>query len=103
MTPGTRVLICLAVFTLASAGCAPTPEEHAAGQVFDDGLTTVRVKRALLHQDGVRLSDIDISTDNGVVRLSGFVGSDQAARAAEQATRAVAGVKAVQNELRVRP
>lgn len=99
MSIARTLLLCLA---LLASGCAPTAAELAAGQVFDDGVTTARVKRALLHQEGVRLAEVEVATENGVVRLSGLVASDQAQRAAEQATRAVAGVKAVKNDLRVR-
>jgi hyperosmotically inducible protein len=104
---GMRVLRILTAAIVAVSGasqivaCASSTESRAAGQVFDDGLITVKVKRMLFHQEGVRLMDVDVATHGGVVQLSGFVPSEEAARLAEQAARRVDGVKEVKNDLRV--
>jgi osmotically-inducible protein OsmY len=91
------------LLALLAAACASSPEKPATSQVYEDDLTTARVKRALLQEESVRLSDIDVATQKGAVRISGFVSSPEALQAADQAARRVPGVKSVKNELQVRP
>src|SRR5262245_24460470 len=88
---------------LFAAACASSPEKPATMQTYEDDLTTARVKRALLKEESVNLSDIDVATQKGSVRLSGFVSSAEALQAADQAARRVQGVKSVENKLQVRP
>jgi hyperosmotically inducible periplasmic protein len=87
---------------VAMAGCGSAPPQPVAGDAFDDGLITVRVKRALFEQQGVNLNQVEVATQGGRVQLSGFVPDEAAARAAEEAARGVQGVRTVLNELRVR-
>ena len=54
-------------------------------EAYEDDLTTARVKRALLKEESVSLSDIDVVTQKGAVRLSGSVSSAEAMQAADQA------------------
>jgi hyperosmotically inducible protein len=92
------------LLALIAAACASGPDRRAAPtQVYEDDLVTARVKRALLQEEGVSLSDIDVATQKGSVRLSGFVSSAEALQAAGQAARRVQGVKSVKNELHVKP
>lgn len=104
-----RVLRVLLIATAAVlgmaqiAGCASSPGQRDAGQVFDDGLITVKVKRELFHQEGVRLMDVDVNTHGGQVQLSGFVPSEEAKRLAAEAARRVEGVRSVKNDIRVGP
>lgn len=87
---------------VALVGCGSTPPQPVAGDAFDDGLITVRVKRALFEQQGVNLNEVEVATEGGRVQLSGFVLDANAARTAEDAARGVQGVRTVLNELRVR-
>ncbi len=84
-------------------GCASSPQERVAGQVFDDGLITARVKRALFHELGASLHDVEVNTSRGQVQLSGFVPDAEAKRLAEEAARHVEGVKDVRNDIRIAP
>lgn len=101
-----RALIVAAAAFFGAAqiiGCASSPTERSTGQVFDDGLITAKVKRALFHQKGVSIVDIDVNTYRGQVQLSGFVPDAEAKRLAEEAARLVEGVKDVKNDIRIAP
>ena len=91
------------LLALLAAACGSNPEKPATIQAYEDDLITARVKRALLKEESVNLSDIDVATEKGSVRLSGLVSSAEALQAADQAARSVQGVKAVENKLQVRP
>lgn len=85
------------------AGCASQPVPRSTGEVFDDGLITVRVKREIFHQDGVRLLDVSVTTYRGVVQLSGFVDTEEERRLAGEAAWRAQGVRDVKNDLRIAP
>jgi hyperosmotically inducible protein len=83
------------------AGCA-TDSATATVQQADDTGITAGVKAALLGDAGLKANEIDVDTDQGVVRLSGFVGSADDVAAAAAAARTVRGVRSVRNELRLK-
>jgi hyperosmotically inducible protein len=91
------------LLTLLAAACGSSPEKRVTSEVYEDDLVTARVKRALLKEESVNLSGIDVATQRGSVRLSGVVSSAEARQAADQAARRAQGVKSVKNELRVMP
>lgn len=99
-----RVLHGLGAVVLAAvlAGCAAQDGHRSAGQYTDDTATTARVKAALVEADRVSAADVQVETYNGVVQLSGFVPSQDAANAAVKAARDVSGVKEVRNDIQVR-
>lgn len=100
----TLILVTAALLGVAQiTGCASSSSDRAAGQVFDDGLITAKVKRALFRQEGVSILDVDVNTYRGQVQLSGFVPNAEAKRLAEEAARRVEGVKDVKNDIRVAP
>lgn len=72
------------------------------GAKMDDGITTTKVKAALLADSSVKGSDINVETQNGVVQLSGFVDSQTQVDRALQLARDVQGVTKVDNELTVK-
>jgi hyperosmotically inducible periplasmic protein len=75
---------------------------RSAGEVIDDGVVTTKVKAALIADTAVKAHEVNVETREGVVKLSGFVDSNDAkSKAAELAGR-VAGVKQVQNDIRVK-
>jgi len=75
---------------------------HTAGQFIDDTAITTKVKSALAGDSAVKSSDISVTTNQGVVTLSGTVdNSDQKSAAAKDASN-VAGVKDVTNTLNTR-
>jgi osmotically-inducible protein OsmY len=99
------LLAALAAFgALELSGCAATGTERSTGQVLDDSTITAKVKTELAAQAGIaEAAAIDVSTWRGVVQLSGFVDSEQAARRAGELARQVEGVRSVENALRVAP
>lgn len=79
-----------------------TPEAHSKslGAAIDDTVITAKVKANLMHTNGLRHSDIDVTTTNGVVTLEGSATSKEAKSLAESATKSVEGVKSVDNNLK---
>ena len=100
-TVGGCVLIAALLVSLASA-CAPTRTTKSFGEQIDDSLLMARVKSALAQElgsgDSIRT---DVEVFRGRVQLNGFV--DTSAKRAEAAriVRAVRGVSAVDNNLRL--
>lgn len=76
--------------------------KSTAGNVLDDSVVTVKVKSALLADPNTKGSDIAVTTNKGVVQLSGYVDSaDEQARAASVA-RNVEGVASVVNDTSIK-
>ena len=76
--------------------------KSTAGAVLDDSVVTVKVKSALMTDDATRGTQIAVTTNKGVVQLSGFVDSaDEQARAATVA-RNVEGVQSVVNDTSIK-
>jgi hyperosmotically inducible protein len=82
-------------------GCATDGPVAAVRQTDDAGITA-GVKAALLGDASLKASEIDVDTDQGVVRLSGFVSSADDVAAAAAAARTGWGVRSVRNELRLK-
>ena len=74
-----------------------------AGVIIDDSGITAKVKAAILDEPGLKTLQIAVTTVNGVVTLSGSVDSRSNSDRAEALASAVAGVKAVENRLVVKP
>ncbi len=72
------------------------------GAKMDDGITTTKVKAALLADSSVKGTDINVETQRGVVQLSGFVDSQGQVDRALQLAQGVQGVTKVDNELKVK-
>ena len=87
------------VLLMASLLFAPTPAVPA-----DDTQINARVKVALINiaDDERRTRLINVETQNGIVRLTGFVDSERMKAAAAATAKSVSGVKKVRNELVVR-
>jgi len=76
--------------------------KSTAGNVLDDSVITVKVKSALLADDSTRGTEFAVTTNKGVVQLSGFVDSaDEQARATTVA-RNVEGVQSVVNDTTIK-
>jgi len=60
------------------------------------------VKTAILNEPSLKVAQINVETFKGVVQLSGFVDSADAARKAVEVARAVKGVTDVKNDTRIR-
>ena len=76
--------------------------KSSAGAVLDDSVVTVKVKSALMTDDQTKGTVIAVTTNKGVVQLSGFVDSaDEQARATSVA-RNVEGVQSVVNDTSIK-
>jgi osmotically-inducible protein OsmY len=89
-----------AVFAVQLSGCATSDSGRAAGQVLDDAAITARVKTALAKEAGVgRALDVNVTTYQGTVQLSGFVETQDLANRAATVARGVEGVRSVRNDI----
>lgn len=76
--------------------------DRKTGEVIDDGVITTKVKAALIADGDTKAYQINVTTRQGVVQLSGFVSSSTAKTEAARLAREVGGVREVKNELEVR-
>jgi osmotically-inducible protein OsmY len=93
----------IALTLVTAAGCAVTRGQQTAGAYVDDTGITATVKTRMLDDQRVAGTSITVETLNGTVMLSGFAKSQAEKAAAESIARSVDGVKAVKNEITVRP
>ena len=73
------------------------PKSADMATAIDDATITTKVKTRFLGNDRLKDTNIDVTTANGVVRLTGKAPSSEAKNAAEETTRQVEGVKNVDN------
>jgi osmotically-inducible protein OsmY len=80
------------------------PAADASGffQKVSDATTTARIKTRLIANQNLAAADIDVDTENSVVRLSGEVRSTTEKQLAEFIAKNTTGVESVANELEVR-
>jgi osmotically-inducible protein OsmY len=87
---------------ISVAGCAGGKTYESTGEHFDDAILTSKVKLSILGDPKLKSLDISVETFKGVVQLSGFVNSSEAATRAVDLARRVRGVKQVNNSLIVK-
>jgi hyperosmotically inducible protein len=73
-----------------------------AGKYVDDAWITAKVKTLLLKDEGVKGLDVNVETHKGSVQLAGWVNNSMQVAQAEKIARSVEGVKAIQNDLKVK-
>ena len=73
-----------------------------SGESMDDAAITVKVKAAIAEDPVTKLSQITVTTTNGVVRLSGVVDSPQSIDRALEIARNVKNVLSTENNLVVK-
>jgi osmotically-inducible protein OsmY len=93
----------IALTLVTATGCAVTRGQQTAGAYVDDTAITASVKTRMLEDQRVAGTSITVETLNGTVMLSGFAKSQAERSAAESIARKVDGVRAVKNEITVRP
>ncbi len=94
------------VLALAAVGCSkpvetvgtPAPST-TIGTDIDDSVITSSVKSALLADADIKSFDFKVETRKGEVLLSGFVDNQAQVDRATAVTRAVSGVKGIQNNV----
>jgi hyperosmotically inducible periplasmic protein len=102
----TRTTIASAIAALAliaASGCAVTRGQETVGAYVDDTAITTAVKGRFVDNKEVDASSIRVETLNGTVMLSGFAKNATEKSTAESIAWKVNGVKAVKNEIAVRP
>jgi hyperosmotically inducible protein len=87
---------------LTFTGCASTPTRDSTGQYIDDSTITAKIKADYAKDPVVSALEVHVETFKGVVQLSGFVDSQDAANKAAEIAKGVAGVVKVDNNLIVR-
>ncbi len=75
---------------------------QTAGEYIDDSVITMKVKTAILNDPILNASHIEVTTVNGVVKLSGTVDSEQSIGRAMEVANSQKNVKSVQNGLVVK-
>src|SRR5687767_9106053 len=84
---------------LFAIGCASTRTQSSVGEVIDDTVITARVKAAIIKDDDLSASEINVETFKGVVQLSGFVSERSDIAKATVVAREVEGVTEVKNDI----
>ena len=92
-----RFAVAIAAALLGLAGCAST----GGNTFFDDAATTMRVKKAIYNEPSLKVMNISVTTEAGVVDLSGTVKSKAEGSKATAVASKVEGVKRVKNNLKV--
>lgn len=91
-----------AVSLITLAGCASTTKKEGTGEYIDDTAITTKVKAAIFNEPTLKSREINVETFKGAVQLSGFVSSQADINKAVEVTRAVKGVSAVKNDMRIK-
>jgi osmotically-inducible protein OsmY len=68
----------------------------------DDSVLTSKVKTEIFNDPMLKVLQINVESYKGVVQLSGFVDSSQAANRAVEVAKSVKGVQSVKNNLVVK-
>jgi osmotically-inducible protein OsmY len=91
------------LFFLTLSGCAVSRGQETVGAYVDDAAITTAVKARFVENKQVDATAISVETMKGTVMLSGFAKNTTEKTTAETLTWNVKGVKAVKNEITVRP
>lgn len=98
--------VLMGVLAVSTVGCSKPVDSvglpvasTSVGTDIDDSVITSGVKSALLADADIRSFDFKVETRKGEVLLSGFVDNQAQLDRATAATRAVAGVKGIQNNV----
>ena len=100
----THLASAIAVIALVTAsGCAVQRGQETVGAYVDDAAITTSVKARFVDNKLVDAGAIKVETLNGTVMLSGFAKNATEKETAAKLAWKVDGVKAVKNEIAVRP
>src|SRR6266446_1744354 len=81
------------------SGCAVMRHQETASEYGRDTKITAQIKTDLYKDKVVKGTQVNVTTMNGVVQLSGFVESQQAKERAGEIARSMPGVVDVHNDL----
>ena len=91
------------LLAIAPLGCAVTRDQSTVGEYVDDATITTRVKSKFAEDATVSAMAIKVETLRGTVQLAGFAKSAAEKDRAATLARATPGVKAVTNDIVVKP
>ena len=84
------LVILFSAAAVVLAGCATKPGQN---NYFDDAMVTTRVKKAIYEEPSLKVADVSVTTENGVVSLTGVVKTRAERAKAADVVRRVEGVK----------
>ena len=90
----------LGALLLLTIGCSST---QTVGEELDDATITTKVEAKMAGDPDVSAFNVDVDTNDGVVRLSGEVEHAEAKAEAEKLARETQGVRRVINDITVGP
>ncbi len=97
-----RRVICIVALSMV-VGCASTGAQQSLGEYLDDAATTKRVQVRLADDATVGGQGLGVEVVGGVAILRGRVTSSAQRSRAESLVLQVPGVRAVRNDVVVRP
>ena len=92
-----------------AAGTAPSgssdtmSQKSGTGEAVGDAAVTMKVKTAILSDPALKVAEIHVTTNGGVVTLTGNIDSAANSDHAKNVVAAIEGVKSVDNQLTVKP
>ncbi len=84
------------------ASTTDSARSETPGQYVDDAAITAKVKTAIFRDGTLHPTQIHVTTEHGVVELSGVVDTRAQKSQAEEIAEQVPGVRSVSNQLTVR-
>jgi hyperosmotically inducible periplasmic protein len=84
-------------------GAQDTKSKDGAGQYMDDSVITASVKADMVKDPITKARDISVTTNMGVVQLTGRAYTKEEKARAEEIARSVKGVADVKNDIVVQP
>lgn len=96
-------LAALMATTVMGTGCAVIRGQQGAGAYVEDASITASIKAKFVEDKIVSAGSISVETFNGTVQLAGFARTENEKRQAEQIARHTRFVRAVRNDILVRP
>lgn len=87
---------------IEEAGEAISEKAEIAGEYMDDSAITTKIKAEIMSDPLLKVSQISVTTTNGVVTLSGEVDSEQSIDRAMEIVHSINDVKAIENNLVVK-
>ncbi|MEJ2361032.1 MAG: BON domain-containing protein [Gammaproteobacteria bacterium] len=90
-----------AVLLLWLSACASPPQVESNGEFFNNSMITAKIKSKLVDDPKTGLFQIRVDSFKGIVQLKGVVNTQDEKHRAEVIAYSVAGVKKVDNSLRV--
>lgn len=98
------VAVLSAPMLVLATGCSVARKQETVGEYIDGAAITAEIKVKLADDAETSALNIEVKTmDAGVVQLSGFAKSQREKNRAGDIARSVKGVKAVHNDLIVKP